>query len=90
MLGVVASQLIANLAKHTFAEGDGGTITVRLHPGAQADMVGLTIADDGRDMPPPEVQGSDLDLVRRLLRQAGGKLSRDTTGHGAWTMALKA
>lgn len=89
-LAVALNELIANAAEHAFPDGQPGTITVRLAT-VTADGRGcstLTVSDDGRgfmDVPPGR---SGLGFVHRLVRGAGGVLTRlDGAGTG-WQIAL--
>ncbi len=90
-LGVVVNELVANAAKHAFHSGGGGVITVRLSAD-DADGHGsgvLSVSDDGRGLGTVVDQNRGLDLVRKLLWQAGCDLTPDDQGRGtAWRIML--
>ena len=91
VLGTVVHELVANAAKHAFGAGAGGMIMVRLAAGG-ADGRGsgvLSLADNGRGLGSASEQSRGLDLVRRLLWQAGCELARDDQERGtAWRIDL--
>jgi len=89
-LGVVVNELVANAGKHAFAEDAGGVITVRLSPSRVGeDGSGtLTIADDGRGLGEASAHRHGLDLVRRLVKQAGCELTHEHHGGTVWRIRL--
>lgn len=48
-VGVIVNELVSNAAKYAFADGQGGTISVRLEASADGGFV-LAVEDDGRGM----------------------------------------
>ncbi len=75
-LALIANELITNALKHAFVPGQLGSVVVRcaIEPGG---AVVLTVADDGRGLPPDfdaSAQRSfGLHLVRVLAGQIGGE-----------------
>ena len=74
-LGLIVNELVTNALKHAFPEGRRGTIRVefRIPPGGEGR---LCVRDDGVGMGPARPGSSGTDLVRRLVRQVGGRLER--------------
>jgi two-component system, sensor histidine kinase PdtaS len=76
-LGLILTELVSNSVKHAFRDGKLGTITIGLH--AQADIVTLTVRDDGVGLPEAfdlQMTGSlGLQLVGDLTEQLGGTIT---------------
>ena len=74
-LALIANELVMNALKHAFPPGRRGTVTVRCAT-APDGTITLTVADDGRGLPPgfaPGAQASfGLRLVQTLTRQIRG------------------
>lgn len=89
-LGVIVNELVANAGKHAFAKDAGGVITVRLSPSRVGeDGSGtLTVADDGRGLGETSAHRHGLDLVRRLVKQAGCELTHEHHGGTVWRIRL--
>lgn len=76
LFGLILNELLTNAFKHGFANGQRGTVRVRL---AQADnQVVLEVADDGRGPPegfdPVAQAGLGLRIVKLLVQQLHGTL----------------
>jgi two-component sensor histidine kinase len=69
---------VVNSLKHAFAEGRGGTLTVRLEA-VDGRRARLLLADDGAGMPDTaaESRGSGLRLIEQLADQADATLTWD-------------
>ncbi|SHJ98853.1 Two-component sensor histidine kinase, contains HisKA and HATPase domains [Roseomonas rosea] len=81
-LGLIVNELVTNALKHAFPEGREGVIRVEFEvpPGAEAR---LCVRDDGVGMGPPRPGSSGTELVRRLVRQVGGRLEEMAQPRGA-------
>src|SRR4051794_33183970 len=75
-LGLLASEFVVNSLKHAFADGRGGTLTVRLET-VDGRRARLLLADDGSGMPDTaaESRGSGLRLIEQLADQADATLT---------------
>ncbi|MBP0444845.1 GAF domain-containing protein [Roseomonas sp. SSH11] len=81
-LGLIVNELVTNALKHAFPDGRNGVIRVEFEapPGAEAR---LCVRDDGVGMGPPRPGSSGTELVRRLVRQVGGRLEQPEQECGA-------
>ena len=74
-IGLIVNELVTNAYRHAFADGDAGTVTVRLV--ADDDRFRITIADDGSGLPETaDDPGIGLDLVALLADQLNSELAR--------------
>jgi two-component sensor histidine kinase len=75
-LALIANELITNALKHAFVAGQPGSIVVRCAIEPSGDVI-LTVADDGRGLPPTFEASTQrsfgMQLVRTLARQIGGE-----------------
>lgn len=84
---VAVHELVADAARRAFLDRSGGTITVSLRPSGDGTAA-LTVADDGQGAAP--CRGGDaIGLVQRIVRHAGGELSRSDADGTAWTMTMR-
>ena len=89
-LGIVVNELVVNTGKHAFADGVGGAITLRLRlsrTGEDGSGI-LTVADNGRGLSKASVQSRGLDLVRKLVGQAGCELTHEHGDGTVWRIKL--
>jgi two-component sensor histidine kinase/DNA-binding response OmpR family regulator len=85
-LGLVVSQLIANSYGRAFPE-DTGTISVSLHKGTPVDDATITLADDSvADAAPDDGEQHDADMVKRLMKEAGGSATLRLDHGVEWTL----
>jgi two-component sensor histidine kinase len=88
-LGLLLTELVGNSYKHAFADGRSGSVCVRV---VQQDAgVRISVADDGRGLPPgfdPGLSRSiGLRLAASLARQLGGELHFESrAGTLAWLL----
>lgn len=70
-LGLIINEIVTNAVKHAYADGRGGTLTVRT--ATAEDGAVIEISDDGAGFD-PAVQRDGLGkvLIRRLAKQVGG------------------
>ena len=82
-LALVANELVTNALKHAYPEGVGGPVRVALSPLA-AGGYALTIADEGRGLPPgfdpAAAETLGIRLLGALAAQIGAAVSRDGSG----------
>lgn len=76
-LGLVANELVSNAFKHAFVDRPGGQLFVSLK--RKASRLSLSIADDGRGLPPTfdtdATSTLGLRLIRTLVAQIHGSLT---------------
>ena len=85
-LGLVVSQLIANSYARAFPE-DTGTISVSLHKGTSVNHATITLADDSvADAAPDDGEQHDADMVKRLMKEAGGSATLRLDHGVEWTL----
>ena len=89
-LAIAVNELVANAAEHAFPNGQSGKIVVRLFTpdagGAGRPVV--TVSDDGCGFQGPRPGSSGLGFVDRLVRGAGGVLTRLDGPGTEWRIAL--
>ena len=74
-IGLIVNELVTNAAKHAFAEGAAGQISVAFE--REANGYRLIVEDDGRGLPSDYAtrrHGLGRGLVEAFTRQAGGSL----------------
>jgi two-component sensor histidine kinase/DNA-binding response OmpR family regulator len=87
-LGLVVSQLIANSYARAFP-GNTGTISVSLHKGTPVDDATITLADDSvADASPDDGEQHDADMVKRLMKEAGGSATLRLDHGVEWTLTF--
>lgn len=76
LVGIITNELLANVDKHAFPEGQTGQIIVALRR-AQPDMIVLDVIDDGvgSDKPVTQSGGIGHRLIVSLAAQLGGAIS---------------
>jgi two-component sensor histidine kinase len=85
LVALLVGELITNAAKHAYAEGVAGVITVRLERGGE-DAAIVTVSDEGVGLPTdfdPDTEGGfGMRIVRAFLKPTEAKLSvhRRTSG----------
>ncbi len=89
-LAIAVNELVANAAEHAFPDGRGGKIMVRLFAqtaGGSGSSV-VTVGDDGCGFKGPRPGSNGLSFVERLVRGAGGVLTRSEGEGTEWRIAL--
>jgi two-component sensor histidine kinase len=89
-LALIANELVTNAAKHAYPDGAGGPVRVtlaRVPPGGDGGHV-LTVADEGRGLPPGSTFGPGtatlgMRLLRALAAQISARLILEDGGPGA-------
>jgi two-component sensor histidine kinase len=74
-LGLIVNELVTNAAKHAFADGAAGRVSVVFEQGPRGFR--LVVEDDGRGLPPDYAKsrhGLGRGLVEAFTRQARGSL----------------
>ncbi len=84
-LGAIVTELITNSLKHAYDPGDSGTITVSF--GVDDAGATLTVADDGKGLPPgsdpTEGDSFGLMIARMMAEQINGVFTLESQGgHG--------
>ncbi len=76
-LSLIVNELVTNACKHAFAGGRGGTLHL-IFQAREADMLLLSIGDDGPGLPPgfqwEKSPSLGLKVVRILVSQIGGRI----------------
>ena len=80
-LGLIVNELVTNALKYAFPNGQSGTIQVNLEVLAHGEGR-LHVRDDGIGMGAPRSGSSGTALIRRLVQQIGGQLSREEVERG--------
>lgn len=76
-LALIVNELIANSAKHAFPQGQSGTVQVRLR--REGGYLTITVADNGRGMPPTvTAQGNGHELIALLGERIDAELQTYT------------
>ncbi len=81
-VGLIANELLTNCLKHAFVGREKGLVRVALK-GHDHSQIQLTIADDGRGLPPDFAPEKSASLGLRLVRI----LTDQIKGHLAWKSA---
>ena len=93
-LAVAINELVANAAEHAFPDGRAGRIIVRLFMGFMESAGGrvpiVTVSDDGCGFHGPRPGSAGLGFVDRLVRGAGGVLTRSDGLGTEWRITLPA
>ena len=89
-LALIANELVTNAAKHAYPDGAGGPVRItltRAPPGGDGGHV-LTVADEGRGLPPgsaalrPGTATLGMRLLEALAKQIGARLTVAEGGPG--------
>jgi two-component sensor histidine kinase len=84
-LSLIVVELVANALKHGFADGNGGTLAVGLHPAAPGRLL-LEVRDDGPGIADDAIADADSGarlgarIVQSLAHQLRGQLSVERDG----------
>jgi two-component sensor histidine kinase len=84
-LGIVITELVNNSYLHAFPSGVG-EISVSLQ--VASGRASLLIADDGVGFVEVETKRRGMGLVRRLVQQVGGTLTREVGPGSKWMIVL--
>lgn len=83
--GLLVNELVSNAFKHAFPDGRVGTITIFLSQ--QADVIRITVQDNGVGIPPTvrlgETETLGFQLLPLLIDQAGGELTQPPCESGS-------
>jgi PAS domain S-box-containing protein len=89
-VGLLVSELVLNVAKHAFRDGESGTLSLSLT--AQDDGMQLQVSDDGRGMRDEAEETADgsigLELVRSLAQQLNGESRLSGEGGTTWVISF--
>ncbi len=84
-LGIVITELVNNAYLHAFAEAGGEIrVTLRVAPGEAT----LSISDNGVGFIEMETARHGMGLVKRLVQQVGGTMTRQPGDGTRWTITL--
>ena len=76
-LGLILNEAITNVIKYAYPTGEPGTVNISLQP-TDAEQIELTIADDGKGLPPNfdwrNSPSLGLQLINLLAQQLNGTL----------------
>ncbi len=76
-LAIAVNELIANAIEHAFPDGRAGTITVRLRAAGTGSGLAVVVSDNGDGFRGSRPGSAGLGFVERLVRGAGGVLTRE-------------
>ena len=89
-VGLLISELVLNVAKHAFDEGETGTLSISLR--YRDGGVHLVVADNGRGFTAPSETGEDghlgLRLVETLSNQLNGRAELSREGGTVWEITF--
>lgn len=84
LVGLIVNELVTNAFKHAFRDAESGTIDVRFARAAEGFE--LIVADDGtggkQEEGTPQREGFGTRLIRLIVEQLDGKMTRDNPGSG--------
>lgn len=81
-LGLIVNELVTNSIKHAFGPA-GGSVTVELRFAEDDGQGTLIVADNGRGMAADAADHLGLQIVRHLVRQLSGTMTRRPNAPGA-------
>lgn len=82
-MGIIVTELVNNAYIHAFPGGSGEiSVTLKI-PAGEATLI---IADNGVGFVEVETRRRGMGLVRRLVQQVGGTLSRQSDCGTRWTI----
>ena len=79
-IGLIVNELVTNALKHAFPDERGGTVSVRLR--RTGDELTLTVEDDGIGCPDAPAEGLGSRIVRLLVQQLRGHMTRELANPG--------
>lgn len=79
-IGLIVNELVTNALKHAFPDERGGTVFVRMR--RDGDELTLTVEDDGIGCPDAPTEGLGSRLVRLLVQQLHGRMTREPATPG--------
>ena len=94
-VGLIVAELVANAVRHGFEPGKSGTVWVRSHRRRADRAFQLSVADDGRGLPPgfdlrSRPTGFGLRLVLMLADQMRARLTLDRRPSARFLLTLPA
>jgi two-component sensor histidine kinase len=85
-IGLIVNELVTNALKHAFPDERGGTVTVRMW--RSGDELTLTVEDDGIGCPDAPTEGLGSRVVRLLVQQMRGRMTRERAKQGCRVMIV--
>jgi two-component sensor histidine kinase len=79
-IGLIVNELVTNALKHAFSDERGGTVYVRMR--RNRDELTLTVEDDGLGCPDAPTEGLGSRVVRLLVQQLRGRMTREPAKPG--------
>jgi len=79
-IGLIVNELVTNALKYAFPDNAAGSIRVTLERKPQALV--LSVQDDGVGCPPDAKDGLGTRLIRLLVQQVGGRVTREAVTPG--------
>lgn len=79
-IGLIVNELVTNALKHAFPEERGGTVFVRMR--RNGDELALSVEDDGVGCPDAPTEGLGSRVVRLLVQQLRGRMTREPAKPG--------
>lgn len=83
-VGMIVNELVTNSLKYAFPDGRPGRITVTVRNGGGGDLV-MRIEDDGVGCAENTPEGTGSMLMKLMIRQIGGSVTRETAAQGCAT-----
>jgi two-component sensor histidine kinase len=85
-IGLIVNELVTNALKHAFPDERGGTVYVRLR--RNGDELTLSVEDDGVGCPDAPTEGLGSRIVRLLVQQMHGRMTREPAQPGCRVMIV--
>jgi two-component sensor histidine kinase len=79
-IGLIANELLTNAYKHAFESGTAGNVAVTLH--RSKTRLTLAVEDDGKGCPENAQAGVGSQLIRLLVAQLEGEVTRQSKQKG--------
>ena len=79
-VGLIVNELVTNAIKYAFPDGKGGTVDIDLR--VEGDDAFITVEDNGIGCPPEIDEGLGSRLIKLLVAQFEGEVSREVRARG--------